>query len=147
MDMIKEKHDMKRITFKGRKDILITNKKGNYTGVLGFKKCLSSIIKDESDPLHYFLLYLYNNMRSPEYHGWRLGDNIVFEIDDLIFNLVKAMNYLFLKDLDLPFNHTERKPFTVPIFKLAGTKKLPKNKVLLMRHELALPSVAAEKWY
>lgn len=93
-----------------------------------------------------FLQSIYTNVRVPEYHGCRLGDNALFEIDQLMSNLVKAMNYMFTNDLNLPYKRRERGPFAIRLFRMAGAQPLPQGKLLVGREDVLLPTKGAKKF-
>jgi hypothetical protein len=135
------------IIVEGNKKIEVYNNKCNSKRQLGFNKCLSTIIPEKTNPVREFLQSIYTNVRIPEYHVCRLGDNALFELDKLMSNLVKAMNYLFTNNLNLPYKRRKRKPFAIRLFRMASAQPYKKNKMKVENIDILLPAESAKKYY
>lgn len=144
---VREKYGPTTVVVKGRRELQVYNARGALRSVLGFRKCLEELIPQRNAPVRRFLDSVYTNVRIPEFHGCRLGDNVLFQLDRLVPGLIKSMNHLFANDLGMPWNRHPRKPFRLMLFRLAGTQPVSGAKVLVMKEDITFRLESAEKYY
>ena len=143
---IRERYGKVSIVVRGGRDLPVY-KKGAPLPVLGFQWCLRQLFGERDDPVRDFLRSVYENVRVPEYHGCRLGDNAVFQVHRLVPGLVRAMNYLFTEDLEMPWKRQPRKPFALRLFRMAGAEPIPGSKMLVHLQDCLLPVESASRHY
>lgn len=145
-DNIKKKHYLDNISLKGRNKMKISDNNGKLLFQTYIKK-LNKIIRNPKDPVYSFLYRAHRYLRIPETHAGRRSDNLLFEIDEIVYNIIISVNYLFNNQLNHPFNKVERKPFTIPLYRLSNKEKLPNNKVLLGIESLEIPSQISKELF
>ena len=128
-------------------DYTVAGKGAHPSRTLGYNACLNRLISDAGSPVRTFLSEVYRVIRLPEAHTGRIGDNAIFEVEELASGLFKAMNYLFTQDLALAYRRTERGPFVVPLLRVAGTKPLGNGRALSSTEGAHLEVTGAELWY
>ncbi len=144
---IRDEYGPVSVTVKGRREIVVYDDRGALRQVLGFWQCLEELIPERDDPVRRFLGSVYTNVRIPEVHGCRLGDNVLFQLDRLVPGLMTSMNFLFANDLDMPWKRRERGPFTLMLFRLAGARPISESKMRVERQDVLLPLESAAKYY
>ncbi len=121
--------------------------KGRGAVTLGFRSCLSRLFRRTDSTVRAFLLKVYKDVRIHEVHTGRIGDNAVFEVDDLVSGLVTVMNHIFTHDLALPFRPKERGPFRPPLFQVAGSRPLTREKSASYTQLATFAVAGTDRWY
>jgi hypothetical protein len=145
-NLIVREYGKSSVVVKGSRELTIYGKGCRPRSVLGFRWCLDHLV-GKDDPVRKFLDAVYSNVRIPEYHSCRLGDNVLFQIPRLVAGLVGAMNYLFTNDLLMPYESRERGPFKPRLFRLAGTRPLAGGKMEVRSDDVSFPLDASFRCY